>query len=51
MGKVFVLGAGFTKAFVTEAPARVDDFGTEELKEALRPHQREKVKERRGVCR
>jgi hypothetical protein len=29
---VFVLGAGFTKAFVPQAPLLVDDFGGEQLK-------------------
>jgi SIR2-like domain len=31
-GTVFVLGAGFTKAFLPKAPLLVDDFGNEELK-------------------
>src|SRR5712692_9146095 len=31
-GTVFVLGAGFTKAFLREAPLLIDDYGAEALK-------------------
>jgi hypothetical protein len=31
-GTVFVLGAGFTKAFLPKAPLLIDDYGGEELK-------------------
>jgi hypothetical protein len=31
-GTVFVLGAGFTKAFLPQAPLLIDDYGGDELK-------------------
>lgn len=34
--QVFVTGAGFTKAFVPDAPLLVDDFGNEELAAKVR---------------